>query len=80
MWRPSMWMTWWWYVVGAVVVVGGPGFIVSIVIAVAPFVVVVAVICVVTMDAHRDVALACDWVLISQHEGWRRRHTYLGSW
>jgi len=52
MWRPSTWMTWQWYVVGAVIVVGGPGFIVGVAIAVAPFVVVVAVIHVVTVDAH----------------------------
>ena len=44
-------MTWRWCVVGAVVVVAGPGFIVGIVIAVAPF--VVAVVRVVTVDTRR---------------------------
>jgi len=44
-------VTWRWCVVGAVVVVAGPGFIVSIIIAVAPF--VVAVVRVVTVDARR---------------------------
>jgi len=52
MWWPSTWMMWRWYVIGAVVVIGGPGFIISIIIAMAPFVVVVAVVCVVTVDAH----------------------------
>ena len=36
---------------GAVIVVAGPGFIVGVAIAVAPF--VVAVVCVVTVDARR---------------------------
>ena len=44
-------MTWRWCVVGAVVVIAGPGFIVGVVIAVAPF--VVAVVRVVTVDARR---------------------------
>ena len=53
MWQPSTWMTWRRYVVGAVVVVGGPGFIIGVIIAVAPFVVVVAVVRVVTVDTRR---------------------------
>jgi len=44
-------MTWRWCVVGAVVVIAGPGFIIGVVIAVAPFVVVV--VRVVTVDARR---------------------------
>jgi len=42
---------WQWCVVDAVIVVAGPGFIVSVVIAMAPF--IVAVIRVVTVDARR---------------------------
>jgi hypothetical protein len=50
MWRPSTQMTWQLCVIGAVAVAAG---IVGIVIAVAPFVVVVAVIHVVAADARR---------------------------
>jgi len=45
-------MTWRWCVLGAVIVIAGPGFIVGVVIAVAPF--IVTVVRVVTVDArHR---------------------------